>query len=161
MNVLQMQMNYHLVFNRGDTYYSIPAVSRQGSLAKPQSLLFLTPRPVLSSHQHRTLVCLLWSGNLHFAPSPANPTLTCQECFELLDVSDNEIGKFWNRKKYLHTDWLRYVLITKITAYILITNSLYKISGILIIMEIITRITCDTWCAISKCKKQHNGRIFY
>ena len=53
------------VFNRGDTYYSITAGSRQGSLAKPLSLLFLTPRPALSSHQHRTLVCLFWSGNLH------------------------------------------------------------------------------------------------
>ena len=29
------------VFNRGDTYYSITAGSRQGSLAKPLSLLFL------------------------------------------------------------------------------------------------------------------------
>ena len=31
---------------------------------KPQSLLFLTPRPALSSHQYKTLVCLFWSGNL-------------------------------------------------------------------------------------------------
>ena len=46
------------VCNRGDTYYSITAGSRQGSLAKPLSLLFLTPRLALSSHQHRTLVCL-------------------------------------------------------------------------------------------------------
>ena len=53
------------VCNRGDTYYSITAGSRQGCLAKPLSLLFLTPRPGLSSHQHRTLVCLFWSGNLH------------------------------------------------------------------------------------------------
>ena len=54
-----------LFCNRGDTYYSITAGSRQGSLAKPLSLLFLTPRPVISSHQHRTLVCLFWSENLH------------------------------------------------------------------------------------------------
>ena len=46
------------VCNRGDTYYSITAGSKQGSLVKPLSLLFLPPRPVLSSHQHRTLVCL-------------------------------------------------------------------------------------------------------
>ena len=46
------------VCNRGDTYYSIKAVSREGSLAKTLSLVFLTPRPVLSSHQHRTLVFL-------------------------------------------------------------------------------------------------------
>ena len=39
--------------NRGDTYYSIiTAGFRQGSLAKPLSLLFLTPRPALPSHQH-------------------------------------------------------------------------------------------------------------
>ena len=40
--------------------------SRQGSWAKPLSLLFLTPRPVLSSHQHRTLVCLflIWKPTL-------------------------------------------------------------------------------------------------
>ena len=49
--------------NRGDTYYSITAGSRQGSLAKPLSLLFLTPRLALSSHQLRTLVC--WSGKLY------------------------------------------------------------------------------------------------
>ena len=33
--------------------------------AKPLLLLFLTPRPALSSHQHGTLVCLFWSGNLY------------------------------------------------------------------------------------------------
>ena len=53
------------VCNRGGTYYSIMAGSRQGSLAKPLPLLFLTPRPTLSSHQHSPLVCLFWSGNLH------------------------------------------------------------------------------------------------
>ena len=46
-------------------YCSITTGSRQGSLAKPLSLLFLTPRPAISSHQHRTLVCLFWSENLH------------------------------------------------------------------------------------------------
>ena len=69
---------------------SITALSGQGSFAKQLSLLFLTPRPALSSHQHRTLVCLFWSGNLHYAHSPANPTTTLQECFELLDVSNRE-----------------------------------------------------------------------
>ena len=49
------------------------AGSRQGSLAKHLSLLFLTPCLALSSHQHRTLVCLFWSGNLHCTNSPANP----------------------------------------------------------------------------------------
>ena len=48
----------------GDTFYNIMAGSRQRSLAKPLSLLFLNPRMTLSSHQHRTLVCLFWSGNL-------------------------------------------------------------------------------------------------
>ena len=41
--------------------------SRQGSLAKPLlalSILFLTPRAVTPSHQHRTLVCLFSSGNI-------------------------------------------------------------------------------------------------
>ena len=84
------------VCNRGDTYYSIMVGSRQGSLAKPLSLLFLTPRPVLSSHQHRTLVCLFWSGNLHCAHSPANPTTARQECFELLDVSNSPNYSFSN-----------------------------------------------------------------
>ena len=84
------------VCNRGDTYYSITEGSRQESLAKPLSLLGLTPRPVLSSHQHRTLVCLFWSGNLHFAHSPANPTSACQECFELLDVSNSANYSFSN-----------------------------------------------------------------
>ena len=56
----------HCLFlpNRGDTLYSITVGFRQGSLAKPLSLLFLTPRPTLSSH--RTLICLFWSQNLHF-----------------------------------------------------------------------------------------------
>ena len=49
--------------------------SRQGSLAKPLSLLFLACRSALSSQQRRTLVCLFWSGNLH---SPANPTAAHQ-----------------------------------------------------------------------------------
>ena len=64
---LQLRILKRKVFvsNRGDTYYSITAGSRQRSLAKPLSLLFLAPRPPLSSHQHRTLVCLFWSGNLH------------------------------------------------------------------------------------------------
>ena len=75
---------YLNVCNRGDTNYSITAGSRQGSLAKPLSLLFLTPRPALSSHQHRTLVSLFWSGNLQSAHLPANPTTVHQECFELL-----------------------------------------------------------------------------
>ena len=35
--------------------------SNQGSMAKPLSL---SPRLLLSSHQHRALVCLFWSGNL-------------------------------------------------------------------------------------------------
>ena len=77
------------VCNRGGTYYSIMAGSRQGSLAKPLPLLFLTPRPTLSSHQHSPLVCLFWSGNLHCAHSPANLTVARQECFELLDVSNS------------------------------------------------------------------------
>ena len=55
------------VCNRGDTNYTITAGSRQGSLAK---LLFLIPRPALSSYQHRTLVCLFWSGHLHCTPRP-------------------------------------------------------------------------------------------
>ena len=84
------------VCNRGDTYYSITAGSRQGRLAKPLSLLFLTPRPALSSHQHRTLVCLFWSGNLHCAHSPVNPTAARQECFELLDVSNSSNHSFSN-----------------------------------------------------------------
>ena len=57
-NLLLIQSNILFVCNRGDTYYSITAGSRQGSFVKPLSLLFLTPRPALSSHQHRTLVCL-------------------------------------------------------------------------------------------------------
>ena len=84
------------VCNRGDTYYSIKAGSRQGSLAKPQSLLLLTPRPALSSHQHRTSVCLFWSGNLHCAYSPVNPTAARKECFELLDVSNSSDHSFSN-----------------------------------------------------------------
>ena len=66
------------VCNRGDTYYSITVDSRQRSLAKPLSLLFLTCRPALSSQEHRTLVYLFWSWNLHYAHSPANPTAACQ-----------------------------------------------------------------------------------
>ena len=77
------------VCNWGGTYYSITVGFRQGSLAKPLSLLFLTPRLALSSHQHRTLVCLLWSGNLHCAHLPANLTTARQEFFELLDVSNS------------------------------------------------------------------------
>ena len=84
------------VCNRGDTYYTTTAGSRQGSLAKPLSLLFLTPRPALSSHKHRTLVCLFWSGTLHCAPSPPNPTAARQECFELPDVSNSSNHSFSN-----------------------------------------------------------------
>ena len=76
--------------------YSITAGSRQGSLAKPLSLLFQIPRPALSSHQHRTLVCLFWSGNLHWAHSPRNTTTTRQECFELMDVSNRSNYSFSN-----------------------------------------------------------------
>ena len=63
------------VCNRGDTYYSIMAGSRQGSYAKPLSLLFLTPGLMLSSHQHRMLVShirycpkiiFLWGKNQFF-----------------------------------------------------------------------------------------------
>ena len=36
------------------------------------TLLFLTPRLALSSHQNRTFVCLFWCGNLQCAHSPAN-----------------------------------------------------------------------------------------
>ena len=50
------------VCNRRDIYYSITTGSRQGSM----SLLSPTPPPVLSYHQHRTLVCLFWSGTLHY-----------------------------------------------------------------------------------------------
>ena len=59
-NILRKYFNFYLVclFVTEETYYSITAVSRQGSLAKPLSLLFLTSRLGLSSHQHRTLVCL-------------------------------------------------------------------------------------------------------
>ena len=46
------------VCNREDTYYCITAGSRQGSQDKPLSLLLLTPRLTLSSHHHRTLVCM-------------------------------------------------------------------------------------------------------
>ena len=92
--VTSKEQNTLFVCNRGDTYYSITAGSRQGSLAKPLPLLFLTPRPALSSHQHRTLVCLFWSGNLHCAHSPANPTTACQACFELLDVSNSSNCSF-------------------------------------------------------------------
>ena len=74
----------------------ITAGTRQGSFAKPLSLLFLTPRPALSFHQHRTLVCLFWSGKLHWALSPENPTTACQECFELLDVSNSSNCYFSN-----------------------------------------------------------------
>ena len=58
------------------------------------SLLFLTL--ALSSHQHRTLVCLFWPGILDCAHSPANPTAARQECFELLDVSNNSNCSFCN-----------------------------------------------------------------
>ena len=50
------------VCNRGDTYYSISAGSKKGSLAKLISLLFLTPRPALSSRQHRTFAISLCTG---------------------------------------------------------------------------------------------------
>ena len=39
-------------------------------------------------HQHRTLVCLFWSWNLHCAHAPANPTTARQKCFELLNCLD-------------------------------------------------------------------------
>ena len=58
------------------------------------SLLFLTL--ALSSHQHRTLVCLFWPGILDCAHSPANPTAARQECFELLDVSNSSNCSFSN-----------------------------------------------------------------
>ena len=46
-------INRLFVCNRGNTYCSISAGSSiSGSLGKPLSLLFLTPRPVLLSHQH-------------------------------------------------------------------------------------------------------------
>ena len=45
---------------------------------------YLTPKPALWSHQHRTLVRLYLSGNIHCAYPPANPTTARQECFELL-----------------------------------------------------------------------------
>ena len=83
------------VCNRGDTYYSIKAGSKQGSLAKPLSLLFLTPRLALSSHQHKTLLCL-FDLEIHFAHSPANPTFARQECFWLLDVSNSSNYSFSN-----------------------------------------------------------------
>ena len=83
------------VCNRWDTYYSITAGSSiLGSLAKRLSLLFLTSRPALSFHQHRTLVCLFWSGNLNCPHSPANPTAARQECFKLLDVSNSSNNSF-------------------------------------------------------------------
>ena len=49
------------------------AGSRQGSLAKPLSLLFLTPRPALSYQKHRTLVvlstlCSLTSKSHFYSP---------------------------------------------------------------------------------------------
>ena len=85
------------VCNRWDNYYSITAGSRQGSLANPLSLLFLTPRPALSSHQHRILVCLFWSWNLHHSEqsAPPNPIAACQECFELLDVLHSKLKFEW------------------------------------------------------------------
>ena len=72
-----MKLDYNFVCNcnRGDTYYSIMVGSRQGSLAKPLSLVFLTPRLALSSHQ-------LWSANFDLETY----TVAHQECFELLDT---------------------------------------------------------------------------
>ena len=80
-----------VVCNRGNIYYSITAgSSRQGNYIKSLSLLFLTPRRALSPHQHRTLVCLFWSRNLHCSFT-MNLTTARQECFDLLDVSNK-----WN-----------------------------------------------------------------
>ena len=46
------------VCNRGDTYYRLQT--------RKLSLVFLTPRPLFSSHQHSTLVCLflIWTPTL-------------------------------------------------------------------------------------------------
>ena len=46
------------VCNRGDTYYSITTSSRQGNLAKPLSLLFLTPKLALSKRQKSVIKIL-------------------------------------------------------------------------------------------------------
>ena len=51
---------------RGDTYYSITAGSRPGSLPKPLSQLFPTPKPALSSHEYKSLVCLFSKQHLLF-----------------------------------------------------------------------------------------------
>ena len=56
--VLNWILLFVCLFVTGDTYYSITVDSRQGSLAKPLSLLFLTPRTALSSHQLKILVFL-------------------------------------------------------------------------------------------------------
>ena len=73
----QNQEDPALLRSTGDTYYSITASSRQVSYAKPQSLLFLTPRPALSSHEHRTLVCLflIWKPTLCYLTHQQTPLL--------------------------------------------------------------------------------------
>ena len=72
--ITKIQIFDLFVCYRGGTYYiCIPTGSRQG--------------------QHRPLVCLFWSGNLHCAHSPANPTTALQECFEVLDVSNS--SNYW------------------------------------------------------------------
>ena len=61
-----LDLQKKLICNRGDTYWSITAGSRQGSLAKPLSLLFLTPRPALC-------------GAYCFRPEGCRPTMpSCQ-----------------------------------------------------------------------------------
>ena len=63
-------------------------------VAKPLTLLFLTPRPVLFSHWNRTLVCLLWNPTLCSLTSDSH--YCSQVCFELLDVSHSLNYSFSN-----------------------------------------------------------------
>ena len=58
MNILLFGVEHLFVCNRGDTYYSITEGSIKGSLAKPLSLVFLTSRGALSSHELE-----LWSAH--------------------------------------------------------------------------------------------------
>ena len=48
----------------------------------------------------------LWSGNLQSADSPANPTTACQECFELLDVSNQSNHSLSNSSRsWVRPEW--------------------------------------------------------
>ena len=70
------------VCNRGDTkQYNGKLHTRK--LSQTPILVFLTPWLTLSSHQHRTLVCLILvrRSKLHIH-SPVNPTTARQGCFQ-------------------------------------------------------------------------------